>query len=283
MENFSGQLTLNLYNDNFYGADVDGIARIDDKYSTVEFKEMKDLTVTLYNSKLDAGNIGNLNIESKYSRVTALNAGKVDIESYNDKYSFTNTGDITFIAKYSDLKTESSGNADLNCYEGSIILKQAADLKITSKYADFQIAKADNISVASSYNDKLTAGKINSLAITESKYCSYKIDDLKSSVSEADGYQDKFNVLKTGNDFRELNVTGKYVNVSLSMLKTTDFRFRAKITYPKLEMNESVLKPRIKINDGNRLEYDAIKGTDREGMPLIEVNGYQMSLKIVEL
>ena len=48
-------------------------------------------------------------------------------------------------------------------------------------------------------------------------------------------------------------------------------------------MNESQLKSKTKIVEGSNLEYDAVKGTMKEGMPLIEVNGYQMGLKIVEL
>jgi hypothetical protein len=45
-------------------------------------------------------------------------------------------------------------------------------------------------------------------------------------------------------------------------------------------MDESQLKSKTKIIDGSHLDYDAVKGTEKEGMPLIEVNGYEMSLKI---
>ena len=62
MEDFSGQLKLDLYNDNLYGANVKGKTEIEDKYSTIEFKDMKDLKADLYNSKLEAANTGNLSI-----------------------------------------------------------------------------------------------------------------------------------------------------------------------------------------------------------------------------
>ena len=283
MDDFSGQLFLDLYNDNLYGAGVAGKAEITDKYSTIEFKEMKDLKADLYNTKLGTGNIGNLTAESKYSKVTALTAGTLNINSYNDKYSFTRTGDVTFVAKYSDLKTESSGQIDLDCYEGSVVMNDIKDGRISSKYADFQFNGAENISVVTSYNDKLTVGKLNSLKITESKYCSWRIDDLKSSVTESDGYEDKFTILKTSQEFKEINITGKYVDISVNLPKTTDFRFIAKIQYPKLEMDESLFKTRVKILESSKLEYDAVRGTEREGMPRVEVNGYQMSVKISEL
>jgi len=281
MEDFAGHLFLDLYNDNLYGGNVKGKTDIKDKYSTIEFKDMKDLKADLYNSKLEAANTGNLKIESKYTKVNMLSSGSLEINSYNDKYSIPKTGDITFTAKYSDLKTESSGQIILDCYEGTVVMKEVKDIKITSKYADFQFGIAEDISVASSYSDKMVADKLNSLKINESKYCSYRMDELVSSVTEGDGYEDKFSIMKTGQEFKEIKVNGKYVDVSLSLPKTTDFRFKAKITYPKLDMDESLFKTKIKVSEGSQLEYDAIRGTEKDGMPLIEINGYQMSLKII--
>ena len=283
MEDFSGQLTLDLYNDNFYGGNLTGKADITDKYSTMEFKELKDVRANLYNSKFNSKSIGDLKIESKYSKFTTVNSGILDISSYNDKYNFVNVGNITFVAKYSDLRAEIAGQVNLNCYEGSVTLKEAKDMKIISKYADFQFGKADNITITSTYNDKLVAEKLISLRINESKYCSFRISELINTLTESDGYEDKFTIVKAGQEFKELNVAGKYVEISLGLPKTIDFRFKAKIEYAKLDMDESVLSPKIKISKGSSLEYDAVKGTDKEGMPLIEVNGYQMSLKIIGL
>jgi hypothetical protein len=283
LDDFAGQLFLDLYNDNLYGANVKGRTEITDKYSTIEFKEMKDIKADLYNSKLEATNTGSMKIVSKYSKVTTLSAGNLDIDSYNDKYSIPTTGDIKFMAKYSDLKSEVSGQVTLDCYEGTIVLKAVKDVSLTSKYADFQFGSAADISIISTYNDKLDAVKLNSLKITESKYCSYRIEELVSSLTEADGYEDKFNIVKTGQELKEISVDGKYVDVSLSLPRTIDYRFRAKIDYPKLDMDESLLKTKIKVSEGSHLEYDAVKGTEKEGMPVIEVNGYEMAVKIVEL
>ncbi len=283
MEDFAGQLFLNLYNDNLYAGNVSGKTEIDDKYSTLEFKDMKDITASLYNSKLEAASMGNLKIDTKYSKVTTTTAGNLEIDSYNDKYSFTRTGDLTFNAKYSDIKTESSAQITLDCYEGTVSLKEVKDVRLNSKYADFQFVVAGNITVVSSYNDKLQAGKAISLKINDSKYCSFVIDELTSSVTENDGYEDKFTIGKTGKDFKEFRISGKYIEASLGLPGTTDYKFRAKIDYPKLDMDESQLKSKTKIIDGSNLEYDAVRGVEKEGMAVIEVNGYEMALKIVDI
>ena len=79
-----------------------------DKFSTIEFKDIKELSADLYKSSLNAINTGDMVIDSKFSRVTALRSGRLQINSYNDNYSIPKTGDITFISKYSDLKTDST-------------------------------------------------------------------------------------------------------------------------------------------------------------------------------
>ncbi len=282
MPDFDGPVNLDLYNDNFYGGNLGGKAEITDKYSTMEFKNMKDVRANIYNSRLDAGDCGNLQIQSKYSKVTFSNTGDLNINGYNDKYNFSKTGDITFVAKYSDLVTEQSGKADLECYDGSVSIKLVKDVRIESKYGEYLFGTAENCSISSSYNDRMTVDKLNALEINQSKYCNYKVDELAESLSESEGYNDKFNVSRMGRDFKEIRVNGKYLEVSVVIPKTVDYRFKANINYPNLDINESAFKPIVKIEKSSQIEYDAVKGTEKEGMPLIEANGYQVSLTIRE-
>jgi hypothetical protein len=284
MEDLTGELFLDLYNDNFFGGNVGSKTDIKDKYSTMEFRDLKDLTLDLYNSKLDMKNTGNIKVDSKYSKITALTTGSFNSESYNDKYSFNKTGDINLSAKYTDIKGEVSGKVTLDCYDGSVALNEVKGVTITSKYADFKFEKADEVFIESSYNDKLTCSKLNSIVISESKYCVFRIGELKSSVTDKDGYEDKFMILKTGSEFTGMNVDGKYMNVELSIPKSIDYRIKANIQYPKLDIdNESSFQVRKKIIDGSNIEYEAIKGKERDGMPQVEVKGYEMSVKIIEI
>jgi hypothetical protein len=283
IEDFSGRFYLDLYNDKLYGVNVNGNAEIAAKYSTIEFSDMKDVRADFYDTDFEAANTGILKIKSKYSKVTVKNSGNIDIDSYDDKYNLNITGDVNFISKYSDLSAEASEVVKLDCYDGSVIIGDVKDIDITSKYVDFQFATAGNCSFTSSYDDKLIVKKLNSLNISKSRYSSFKIEELIGSLSEADGYDDKFTINKTGSFFKELKINGKYVDASLGLPKTTNYRFRANIKYPELDIDESEFKTRIKILESSQLEYDAVKGTEKEGMPLIEVNGYDMSLKIIEI
>lgn len=283
LEDFTGKLSLNLYNDNLYAGNVSGYAGITAKYANIEFKEMKDLKADLYNCDLEAGNMGNITVVSKYLKFRAKGSGNLDINSYNDKFSFEKTGNIIFMAKYSDLKTDVSGVLDINCYDGTVLMNGAKDIGLSSKYAEFQIGDAGNCKVLSSYNDKLSFGKVSSLKIDVSKYTIYKADELESSLVEINGYNDNFLVERVSAGFKELNVDGKYIDISVGIPVSVDYRLKAGIKYPSLEINESVLKTKIKVVENSQIEYDGVKGTERDDMPVIVVNGYNMSLKIKDL
>jgi hypothetical protein len=282
MEDFAGPLILNLYNNNFYGGTVSSSAEITDRYSTLEFSDMKDLRVSLYNSKVNAGNTGNITIVSKYSRISLASCGRLSANSYNDKYEIPKTGDVTFTAKYSDLTTESSGNATLDLYDGTVSMKETGDVRITSKYSEYQFSTAGRCAIPTSYNDDLTFGKLTSLSIDGSKYSSYKINHLSESVEDKDCYNDNFTISETGKEFSGLSLTGKYITASVTLPGSTDYHLKANVKYADFDINESSLRPIVKIVEGSNLEYDAVKGPKSEGMPVIEVNGYQVTLKIID-
>ncbi len=283
LEDLLGRLDLNLYNDKLFGGDVSGNVSISAKYSSLELDELKDVKADLYSVNLEAENIGNLNASSKYSKFRVDNAGKIEINAYNDKYVFRNTGDIKFVDKYSDLTAQICGYIDMECYNSTITLTSIEDLKLKSKYTQFEIDGARNVHISESYNDNFKISSLATLNITASKYGTYKIDHLSSSFIMTEGYSDKCIILKTGSEFKGMKVNGKYNNIEMGLPADLDYRFKANLQYPDLDINEEAMNVRIKIQQSSNLEMDALKGTEKEGMPEFEINGYNMSLTFTEI
>lgn len=282
MEDFAGPLKLDFYNGSFTGGKISANVDITDKYSTIETGDTKNIRANLYNSKLVAGNTGSLNIDSKYSKVNFTSCGNLTANSYNDKFEIPKTGDVIFVAKYSDLRTERSENVRIDSYDGTVDIKDAGNIEITSKYTEFIFSAAGRCKVSSSYNDKLTAGKLTSLFVGQSKYTTFRIDNIIESIEEKDGYNDSFTASFTGGEFNGVTLNGKYIKASLTLPGNASYRFKANLKYPDFDIDESAFKPVTKIVDGAEVKYDAIKGTESGNMPVIEVTGYQVSLKISE-
>jgi len=279
LEDIQGRLSLDLYNDKLFGAALGSPVKIAAKYSTLEFKEVKDIYADLYNTDLETGNAGDLVVVSKYSNVRTGNAGKIRIDAYNDKYTFANTGDIKFTDKYSDLNAGNTGQLELDCYNSTLNLVSAEDVELISKYGKYSMERARKLNISSGYNDNFKIGSLYALNITVSKYGEFKVSHLESSLLLKDGYSDKFFVTETG-DFQGVKVDGKYVDLEMGLDKNLSYRFKANVKYPKFEINEEAMNVRIKVQEGSELQMEAIKGVESEGMPSFFVNGYEMAVTL---
>ncbi len=276
-----GKLVLKLYNDKLYGGKVDNEAVISAKYSTIEFSDMKkEADITLYNTDFEANSIGDAKFESKYSKVFINTSGSLEVDSYNDKFNFDKTDDVVFTAKYSGFRSEKSGRLKADCYDCTVIINQLEDIEIASKYSKFEFVKGRKCNISASYNDGINSTQLESLQIVESKYGTFKIDKLTSVLSVATGYNDKFIITETGDNFKSLNVNGKYEKITIGIPANLDYRFKANIKYPHLDINEENFTHKTKIIENSTIEYDAVKGKEYEGMPEIKVEGYDVSLSI---
>ncbi|MCK4814348.1 hypothetical protein KA005_01145, partial [bacterium] len=133
-----------------------------------------------------------------------------------------------------------------------------------------------------SYNDGINSTQLESLQIIESKYGTFKIDKLTCVLSVVTGYNDKFIIPETGDNFKSLKVNGKYEKITIGIPANLDYRFKANIKYPDLDINEENFTHKTKIIENSTIEYDAVKGKEYEGMPVIEVEGFDVSLSIKE-
>lgn len=274
-----GKLTLELYNDKLYGGKVDNKAVISAKYSTIEFSDIKNETkIVLYSTDFEANSIGDTKFESKYSKVFVNTVGTLEIDSYNDKYNFNETGNVDFKAKYSSLRSEKSRILTADCYNCTVIIDQLEDIGIASKYSKFEFIKGNKCSISASFNDGISSTQLKILHISESKYSTFKINELSESLHVVTGYNDKYLIPKTGNDFRGMKVNEKYGKITLGVPAELAYRLKLNIKYPKLDINEEDF--RIKIKESSSIEYEAVKGTVSEGMPVMEVEGYNVSLSI---
>lgn len=276
-----GVLRLDLYNDKWYGGDVNTAINIKAKYSNLEFEEMKDVDADLYNCDVEAGKIGNLDAISKYSSFHAGDAGNVHIDAYNDKYSFGNTGDIKFTDKYSDLKVLNAGRMEMDCYTSTVDVILAEDIYLKSKYGKYNLDGAANLNISSVYSDKFEIENLNTLSMDESKYSVIKLDHLERSLLLKDGYSDKIFIQNTG-PLNEVKLNGKYVVLEMALDKEFSYRFEADVKYPKFDLPEGAMHTKIKIKEGSDLQMKAVKGTESEGMPSFFVNGYDMAVTLTE-
>ncbi|HDZ42221.1 MAG TPA: hypothetical protein ENH59_11175 [Bacteroidetes bacterium] len=282
MDDIDGELKLDSYDDELYAGSVGGTASITAKYSEMAFTGMKDIVADLYSCELATGNAGNMKIITKYSDIDSENIGILDIDSYEDDFTIKNCSDIKYIAKYSELTTGQAGKLVADNYECEFAADRITDARIESKYSEFDITTAGTIDITSFYEDNLTAEKIRSLNIEKTKYGDFEIEEIEKKFTVKSAYEDDFSVDRLGMKLEELNINGKYLNIELGVAFNFDCRLKATIKYPEMNIDDNIFKTKIHIKDGSNLEYEGIKGTEKEGMPELVVKGYEVNLKVSE-
>jgi hypothetical protein len=280
MGDLNGKLSLSLYNDNLFGSNLTAVPDIEAKYASIEFKDLKGVNAELYNCNFTAASSGALSADSKYSKFNIKNAGNVTVTSYNDNFTFSSTGNLKLDSKYSDLKSDLSGNVILNCYNGTIEITSAKNVQVSSKYAEFRLGTTEELEVGDTYNDKFVLGNVSLVNVNVSKYSNFKIAELGSGLVIGDGYNDNVLVSKSSASLKEVKVTAKYEDISLALASSLSFRLQADIKYPSLHIDEGAFKTKQRIEDNSGLSYEAIKGTEKDGMPVVAVKGYNITLTV---
>ncbi len=281
MEEIYGKLILDLYNDNLKGESAGGNMGIVAKYATIEFYDCKDIKANLYDSNFTSGETGNCDYTSKYSKVTSTKALTLNIDSYNDKYLFETCGNIDMVSKYTDLTTKEAGEVKIDSYEGSYTINNSQNIEIVnSRYTNFVNETAKDLHIANIYEGSISSSHINSLSIKESKYVVYKLGTLNKSLSLEVGYEDDFFIDALGSDFSGIDLNGKYIKCETAIPDDLNFKIKADIKYPHLDLEKAELTTRIKIQESSQLEFEAYKGEDSSTLPLISLSGYEMTFRV---
>ncbi len=276
LDKAEGDLNLNLYNDKLFSDDINGDMEISAKYSSLEFKNCKNIVADLYDCDITTLKAGKCQYNSKYSKISSSEVQDITIASYTDRFTFKNCGNININSKYSDLKTTVAGKVIIDSYEGTFEIDNCLNMEITSKYTDFQNKNVKDILVKDIYEGSIESEKINSLIINKSRYVNYKLGILDKSIRLDEGYEDDFFIDELGPGFSLLELNGKYLKCETIFNNSLNLKFLASIKYPHLELENVDLTTKTKIKESSSLEYEAYKGEVSDAMPLISLNGYEI-------
>ena len=186
-------LMLNSYNDKVYAGNVYNPSEINAKYSNIEFNNLTDSKIDLYDCTLEANKAGIIDLKTKYSKIYIDSASNIKIYSYNDKMEFKKTGDVKIDTKYSDFSSIISGDIYIDVYDSNFEIGQAGKIEIIkTKYSDYIFKKSDELVISLSYDDKFEIGQVSSAKIYETKYSDYEIKVIGTITGNKAGFLSRF-------------------------------------------------------------------------------------------
>lgn len=289
MKNYYGELSIadvkgdcdfQLYSCDFYGVDLKNI-KMNSKYGDAIISSVADASFTLYEANLDLPNANSLDINTKYSKIKIGSFTDMKLIGYEDKLTLGKGNSLRGELKYASLVASELNSLRLSTYEIDAEIAKAGTVSlVSSKYSSYNIAMADDVGLAGSYEDKVNLGTCTNLEAV-GKYTKLKVGSVSNSVI-LDGYENNLSVLKIDNDFEEIRITGKYLNIDLGFSAKSSFEFNGDIQYPNLSFDKARYKVVEQNKKGSRTQVKLYRGKTAGGddASKVTVKGYEIKMKL---
>ncbi len=274
MQSIDGKADLTLYSSKLYAQDFKGNVNIESKYSKLWLGEIKgDVEIDFYDSEIEMKSCADMNIKTKYSKFEIEKADKLEVDSYNDKFEIDKLSGLIFTSKYSDFFSDANlDNLQLELYDCNITIHAAENTVVNSRYSDLKLGDVKYLKSDDSYDNNFYLGNTSVIEIGRCKYSQYQIE-AAAKITMDDIYNGNINIGKLNNDFRGVDINGKYTKLEIDA-GSVPFQVNFNIKYPKVDIPETV-KITKQIKDNSNLE---LVGGDSGGM--IKITGYDMKVVI---
>jgi len=275
LSDFSGDITLELYESDLQAGNLSGRSAIKMKYSKSSFASLGDLDLYMYESKATIERTGDLNLQSKYSELTLPEAGELSLDCYEDKITIQKHGDVKAKAKYTTLNLSDFNTGMFKIYETHLSAGNCEEITIDGKYCKMQIKSSKNVTFTQSYENKFSSSFIGELT-ANSKYGVYEIFHLDKSLNLIASYEDDVDVQRIGNQFTGVRVNSKYTNLTFTFESGTQYKIDANLKYTDLNFPESRFREIRFHKDGSEFQYQGIiKGADEAACPVLKLTMYE--------
>gem|GEM_PF-6628811 len=310
-------IKIRSYQDKISGRSIMGNAIINCKYSKVEFINLGNTSLNLYDTDVVINKVEDMKCTSKYSKIKIKSAGETNLTSYTDKYNFEKTGNIKFNGKYSDLNAEKSLDTYLTLYDSNVAIRNINNLLVksskysemkfigtgninimslytdninieragsvnitTSKYSEFKIGTLTSFIQETSYNDKYSFNRVESVKLTTGKYSNFDIDFITKNISVTNGYEIKSQIEGVSDAFDKLDIKGKYNKIGISVPESLTARILFKGKYGSCKVNNSNYEIKKHISQSSMTDIEYIKKGGAAATSTLKVEGYSNKIYI---
>ncbi len=277
LESLTEQAYLEMYDGDLVAGNFEASLELNMKYADASLGTCKNITFKLYDSDVKVSSANDIKIESKYSSIQAGIANNIIANSYDDKFKFQKINNAEIVSKYTHMKLgEGLKSLKLDIYDCTLEAADVGKVVFNSKYSELGFSEVGMINSDSSYDDNLVIAELGKMNIGQSKYSTYKIGTLMSSLG-ATGYDDIFKIEKLKTGFEEVNLKGKYVKLHMNVESSANYSLLVNAKYPKLDLPPG-LTISEKVKQKEHLKLKATSGNGDGGKIVIE--GYDMVINL---
>ncbi|MCX6254424.1 MAG: hypothetical protein NTV31_08110 [Bacteroidia bacterium] len=278
---FAGVFIFDLYDVDIRTGNFGDNCSFDAKYSTLILGNGGNASFKIYDSKITAQNLKNVDIDSKYSTWGFSSVNAMKVGSYDDDFDIKNLTGIQGKATYSSLLLGGQmGNSSLDLYDTKVKGGSYESLTYTAKYSELIADKVGNLSVSSLYNCTVKISQVENFTCDESKYNDITLGIAGNSIKMPDTYDTKLTVIKVSQTFSSFDGNFKYGSVILNTDPALNYKLSfentyGSINYPKERFSKM---PLIYIEKNSKTQFEG--STDLNAICKISFTAYDLNFTI---
>lgn len=227
-----GEVKLSLYDVDIIMGDFGSTGNFDMKYSKANIGNGGNTTFIIYDTDIDAGELGNVKVDAKYSKVIIKKTNDLSIVSYDDDFVVELLSKIIADAKYSTFRLNGdTGDSKFELYDSDVFGKNFKSISFSAKYSNLKVGDIGELTIPSSYDNNYYLGTVGSLTCKESKYDMFRLDGANGSLDFPNSYDADIYVKNTSASFKGLSGKFTYGKVYLKLDNSQQFNLNFSSTY----------------------------------------------------
>lgn len=278
--NFSieGDLNIKGYDMTMKSKSISRKLDINAKYSKFEFASAGKTKLNLYESKLMAKEFKEVIADSKYSHIYLDNVNKLSWIGYEDEIDIKNVANAKIKGKYCEIEIDENQYLDANLYEGGLKSNTAIRATINAKYLEAEFGKIRALHLIDCYENEYEIVEVDTFISKNGKYNEFEFEKF-NSVLKVEGYEDDIELNLVSDNFAKIWVSGKYMDLSLSVSDKVSYKLYGNVQYPNFNIEKSDYKTVLHHKESSRLKFEYFKETDKSKSE-IKLEGYEVELDI---
>lgn len=242
-DDLAGEVKMDIYNGEIEGGNFGNNYELKLTYSNAELKNGKNGKITLYDSDVTFGEVGDLKMDTKYSDVEIQKAGNFVLESYDDNIHFIQLTNIEGEAKYSEFEFRSNlDKCAITLYDSKIEAENIKVLLLDSKYSEIDAGIIGLLKSDELYDNEIKAKGIVELVVEESKYDNFSFESVQEKIQLTSMYDSDLETNKVSEKFKSFSGEFKYCNIQLPLPSSLNFKMNFESKYSSVEYDENRFK-----------------------------------------
>ena len=210
--------------------------------------KLKKVETKLYNGDKISIDANNNNIKIVHTIWIPASLGNMNLILYNCEVNVAdpNNATIDVSARFSTIRIENSaGKAKFDFYNSKLFGKNFQTFEISARFSEISIADISEPKINSSYKNKFSFATVNTFICQQSKFDTFKFDEIVVDASFPDAYNTNVDIQGTSTSFRGFSGNFRFGSVNLKLNPNIAYNLNYSGSHGHLDVSPDRFKTRF--------------------------------------